>query len=86
MVYACNRPMVYKQRVLGRQGHLSNDACADLVREIDHGGLKHVYLAHLSGECNKPELAVKRVKERVQRELSISIAYQEKISQIITGS
>lgn len=86
MVYACNRPMVYKQRVLGRQGHLSNDACADLVREIDHGGLKHVYLAHLSCECNNPELAVKRVKERVQRELSISIAYQEKVSQIITGS
>ncbi len=86
MVYACNRPMVYKQRVLGRQGHLSNDACADLVREIDHEGLKHVYLAHLSSECNNPELAVKRVKERAGREISVSIAYQEKVSQIIMES
>ena len=50
MVYACPRPMLYKQRVLGRQGHLSNEACAQLIQEIDHPGLKHIYLAHLSGE------------------------------------
>lgn len=83
MVYACNRPMVYKQRVLGRQGHLSNDAAAELIEEIDHPGLKHVYLAHLSGECNNPELAIKRVQEKVKRELSLSIAYQEKNSQLL---
>lgn len=86
MVYACNRPMVYKQRVLGRQGHLSNEACADLIREIDHPGLKHIYLAHLSSECNNPELAIKRVQEKVDRDLSISIAYQDKISRVITES
>jgi len=81
MVYACPRPMVYKQRVLGRQGHLSNDACAQLLQEIDHPGLKHVYLAHLSAECNNPELALKRVREHLKRELPISIAYQDKVSQ-----
>lgn len=80
MVYACNRPMVYKQRVLGRQGHLSNDACADLLREIDHPGLKHIYLAHLSSECNNPELALKRVRERLSRDLSLSIAFQDEVS------
>lgn len=83
MVYACNRPAVYKQRVLGRQGHLSNDAAADLVHEIDHPGLKHIYLAHLSSECNHPELAIQRVQEKVSRELSLSIAFQEKISDLI---
>lgn len=83
MVYACNRPMVYKQRVLGRQGHLSNDAAAELIHEIDHPGLKHVYLAHLSSECNNPELAIQRVQEKVKRELSLSIAFQEKISTLI---
>ncbi|MBF5059900.1 MBL fold metallo-hydrolase [Candidatus Neptunochlamydia vexilliferae] len=86
MVYACNRPPVYKQRVLGRQGHLSNDACAELLQEIDHPGLKHVYLAHLSSECNNPELALKKVREKVERELSLSIAYQEKISHLIEES
>ncbi len=83
MVYACNRPMIYKQRVLGRQGHLSNDGAAELIEQVDHPGLKHVYLAHLSSECNNPELAIKRVQERVKRDFPITIAYQEKVSQII---
>jgi len=83
MVYACNRPMVYKQRVLGRQGHLSNDAAAELIQEIDHPGLKHIYLAHLSSECNHPELAIQKVQEKVKRELSLSIAFQEKVSALI---
>ncbi|MEM8727248.1 MAG: MBL fold metallo-hydrolase [Chlamydiota bacterium] len=86
MVYACNRPMIYKQRVLGRQGHLSNEAAAELIREVDHPGLKHVYLAHLSSECNHPEVAMRRVREKVQRELPLSIAFQEKVSTVIESS
>lgn len=86
MVYACPRPMVYKQRVLGRQGHLSNDGCAELIQEIDHPGLKHIYLAHLSAECNNPEVALKKVSEAVKRDLSISIAYQEKVSLLLEHS
>ncbi|MBI3211480.1 MAG: MBL fold metallo-hydrolase, partial [Simkania negevensis] len=31
MVYASSRPAIYKQRVLGRQGHLSNEMCANLI-------------------------------------------------------
>ena len=84
MVYACNRPMLYKQRVLGRQGHLSNDEAAALLAEIDHPSLKYVYLAHLSSECNNPELALEKVKKKLDRELSLSIAYQEKVSQLLT--
>lgn len=86
MVYACPRPMVYKQRVLGRQGHLSNDGCAELIKEIDHPGLKHIYLAHLSAECNNPEVALKKVSEAVKRDLSISIAYQERVSLLLNLS
>lgn len=83
MVYACNRPAIYKKRVLGRQGHLSNQAAAELLQEIDHPGLKHVYLAHLSSECNHPERAIQRVQEEVKREISLSIAFQEKVSALI---
>lgn len=83
MVYACNRPMIYKQRVLGRQGHLSNEGAAELLTEIDHPGLKHVYLAHLSSECNNPELALQKVQDSLKRDLSLSIAYQEKVSKLI---
>jgi phosphoribosyl 1,2-cyclic phosphodiesterase len=46
-----------KQRILGRHGHLSNVAAAEAAAQIMSAELKHLYLAHLSDECNKPELA-----------------------------
>jgi phosphoribosyl 1,2-cyclic phosphodiesterase len=46
-----------KQRILGRHGHLSNEAAAETAAQIMSADLKHLYLAHLSRECNKPELA-----------------------------
>lgn len=87
MVHACSRPMTYKQRVLGRHGHLSNDACGQLLAQIAHSKLQHVYLAHLSSECNHPETARKVVEEILNPKnffLDISIAHQEKISRSIS--
>jgi phosphoribosyl 1,2-cyclic phosphodiesterase len=46
-----------KQRILGRHGHLSNEAAAEAAAHIMSAELKHLYLAHLSRECNRPELA-----------------------------
>lgn len=46
-----------KQRILGRHGHLSNLAAAEAAAHIMSAGLQHLYLAHLSEECNMPELA-----------------------------
>ena len=83
MVHASARPMIYKQRVLSRQGHLSNQECAKLLKEIFHDGLKHIYLAHLSDECNHPEVALRSTRELLNELLentSLSIAYQDKIS------
>lgn len=79
MVHACSRPMVYKQRVLGRSGHLSNEMCRDLVAEVMHDGLKHIHLAHLSHECNNPERALSTVREKVANSIPITIAPQDKI-------
>jgi len=86
MVHACNRPMMYKQRVLGRQGHLSNQDCAELLVALHHEKLKHVHLAHLSSECNNPELALKIMQEALLlkgKSVDLSIAFQEKISKMI---
>ncbi len=86
MVQACPRPMMYKQRVLGRCGHLSNDACAALLQQVYHPGLKHVHLAHLSGECNTPELAL-QVTRQALHELGatteVNVAPQECIANAI---
>lgn len=55
------RPQIYKQRVLGRMGHLSNADCAQLVGQVAHDQMQRIYLAHLSEECNRHELALKTV-------------------------
>ena len=51
------RSWALKQRILGRHGHLSNATAAETAAQIMSDDLKHLYLAHLSRECNKPELA-----------------------------
>jgi len=61
------RPWSLKQRILGRHGHLSNEAAAEAVAQIMSAELKHLYLAHLSRECNRPELAQRVMTERLQQ-------------------
>lgn len=87
MVHSSARPMVYKQRVLSRSGHLSNEACGNLLASVAHPGLKHVHLAHLSSECNSPEMALSVVNELLKsgnHEVEISVAPQHKIARAIT--
>jgi phosphoribosyl 1,2-cyclic phosphodiesterase len=55
------RPWSLKQRILGRQGHLSNHDAAALACEIAHPGLQHLILAHLSQDCNDANLALDTV-------------------------
>lgn len=86
MVHSSARPMVYKQRVLGRSGHLSNDACGQLLTTIAHPGLKHVHLAHLSSECNTPEVAIQVVKGILRDhglDIDMCVAPQDMISKPI---
>jgi phosphoribosyl 1,2-cyclic phosphodiesterase len=51
------RSWALKQRILGRHGHISNVTAAETVAQIMSADLRQLYLAHLSRECNKPELA-----------------------------
>lgn len=86
MVHACPRPMVYKQRVLSRSGHLSNEACGQLLTQVAHPGLKHVHLAHLSSECNTPETAMQIIGGILKENgiaLDMCVAPQEMISRAI---
>lgn len=87
MVHASGkRPMIYKQRVLGRTGHLSNEECGKLLSKVAHPGLKHVHLAHLSSECNTPETALSVVKGILKEQginLEMCVAQQHTISKAI---
>jgi len=57
MLQESGRPWSLKQRIAGRHGHLSNGDAADAAEEIMSADLRHLYLGHLSRECNLPELA-----------------------------
>ena len=50
-------PAPVKRRISSSHGHLSNQAAAQLVKELLHPRLACVILAHLSREANTPELA-----------------------------
>lgn len=48
-------PWHLKQRVKGRNGHLSNDACCEFLNEVLHAEMEHVIFAHLSETNNTPQ-------------------------------
>lgn len=51
-----------KKRILGKQGHLSNVACSQIIFNLIKSGTKHFMLGHLSPENNTLELAVSQIK------------------------
>lgn len=75
------RPWSLKQRILSRHGHLCNEAAADLCEEIVSAGLQHLFLGHLSRDCNRPELALRVVQERLNKlgatHVQVRVASQE---------
>ncbi|MDR3216549.1 MAG: MBL fold metallo-hydrolase [Clostridiaceae bacterium] len=61
-------PEALKRRILGRNGHLSNEISALTVCELlAFGGTHTVILGHLSEENNRPELAYNTVAEYAKR-------------------
>lgn len=55
---ASGRPWSLIRRVLGNQGHLSNEQASASLPELVAGRTRSVLLAHLSLDCNTPELAL----------------------------
>lgn len=61
-------PSYLKKRVRGEGGHLSNKECAELIHDIYHKGLRHLFLCHLSAENNDPDLAYRTAAKALQSE------------------
>jgi len=70
------RPWSLKQRILSRHGHLSNEASADVAEEIVTADLRRVYLAHLSRDCNLPQLAHDAVGGRLRQIGAMHVAVE----------
>lgn len=59
------RPDSLKRRVLGRYGHLSNEAAAKTLEGVMTADMKRIYLGHLSRDCNTPEKALETVQAKM---------------------
>jgi phosphoribosyl 1,2-cyclic phosphodiesterase len=57
MLLQTNRSHDLKMRILGDNGHLSNEDSAMFFSEMIGDNTKAVYLAHISEEANSPEVA-----------------------------
>jgi phosphoribosyl 1,2-cyclic phosphodiesterase len=58
MLLESDRPWLLKKRILDDQGHLSNEDSAFLLINVIGINTKTIILAHLSEECNTPEMAL----------------------------
>ncbi len=61
------RPWSLKQRIAGCQGHLSNRQAGELLADLVGPDTRAVLLVHLSAECNKPDLALRTVRDILAR-------------------
>ena len=59
-------PASVRHRIAGPHGHLSNRAAAELLAELWHPALRTVILAHVSEQCNHPDLARAQVLGRLE--------------------
>lgn len=82
-----DRPWSLKQRILGRQGHLSNRQAGELLAEVAGPDLKAVFLSHLSSQCNKPGLAVKTVSDILAKAghgaVAVKLTYPDRPGEIV---
>jgi phosphoribosyl 1,2-cyclic phosphodiesterase len=81
-----SRPWPVKQRIAGPHGHLSNEQACQLLVDIAGPDLKTVFLAHLSLECNKPDLAVKAAEAMLAKSgfqhVAVKLTYDDKVSEV----
>jgi phosphoribosyl 1,2-cyclic phosphodiesterase len=77
-------PWYLKRRIQSRSGHLSNRQAKRLLMELQHKGLEHVILAHLSQTNNAPQKVLAEVSEALTLcKPRLTIASQHRCGEII---
>lgn len=65
MLKCSNYPYALKRRILGPNGHLSNEDAGLTITELVKSGLNNIMLGHLSEQNNFPELAYQTVMSNI---------------------
>ena len=81
-------PYPLKRRILGDEGHLSNDACGAALARLYRRGVKQAVLGHLSKENNLGSIALETVRACLRAEdipdgdFALSLAYRDRAGDI----
>lgn len=62
MLASSSRPEALKKRIAGKHGHLSNVQAGEYLASLIGEKTKKIYLAHISEECNTPEIALETIQ------------------------
>lgn len=76
-------PRFLKERVISDYGHLSNYTTAKYLKKIVGSNTKNVVLAHISETNNTKELAYNTIKNELDDNINITIAYQDTGTEVI---
>ncbi|MDR1458500.1 MAG: MBL fold metallo-hydrolase [Puniceicoccales bacterium] len=71
------RPIYIKKRIMGRNGHLSNNSAIQLIAETLNPAWEKVFLAHLSRDCNHPSAIKKIINESISGRVNFDIEIVE---------
>ena len=77
------RPHFIKLRILGDDGHLSNNDCSYYLSKFIGDKTKNIYLAHLSEDNNEKSLAIKTFYKNNNYIYNIDIAQQNERTELV---
>ncbi len=85
MLINSDRDYTLKNRILSSQGHLSNDTCYEILKEVlqKENKLKTIVLAHVSEDCNSDSCIYNDVISKLHFEGKILIARQREALEVI---
>ncbi|MFA7115942.1 MAG: MBL fold metallo-hydrolase [Bacteroidales bacterium] len=72
-------PAMLKKRIVSGYGHLSNLECGEVLKKIYHKGLNNIFLCHLSGVNNMPDLAYEHSKKALS-EIGVKVGQNVNLS------
>lgn len=84
-------PLILKKRILGTNGHLSNEDCGQTLVKLNDSGVRYALLGHLSQDNNTPELAMQTVTETLLRngltpgrDIIVEMTWRDRVGAIYT--
>lgn len=84
LLMTSRRPWVLINRILSKKGHLSNESCVSYLTKIVNKETKNIILAHLSEECNEPNLTENEVIKVFGENLPFTLMIAEQYKQLPT--